>query len=35
MGIFAQRLDSVMKEKEIRQHELCKMTGISKSFISL
>lgn len=34
MSIFAQRLDSVMKEKEIRQHELCKMTGISKSFIS-
>lgn len=34
MSIFAQRLESVMKEKELRQHELCKMTGISKSFIS-
>lgn len=34
MSIFAQRLESVMKEKQIRQHELCKMTGISKSFIS-
>lgn len=34
MSIFAQRLESVMKEKQLRQHELCKMTGISKSFIS-
>ena len=34
MSIFAQRLESVMKEKQLRQHELCRMTGISKSFIS-
>jgi SOS-response transcriptional repressor LexA len=34
MSIFAQRLESVMKEKGIRQHDLCTMTGISKSFIS-
>jgi len=34
MSTFAQRLESVMKEKNMRQHELCKLTGISKSFIS-
>ena len=34
MSVFAQRLESVMKEKKLRQHELCEMTGISKSFIS-
>ncbi len=34
MSIFSQRLESVMKEKNLRQHQLCRMTGISKSFIS-
>ena len=34
MSIFSQRLESVMKEKNLRQHQLCEMTGISKSFIS-